>query len=180
MAFWRAAEREVRVDRKHLLRKMFRERRLGFMLDEIMVGSHHFVNDAGPEGEHPMSFEVSWGSRHMMTYLNPLNPRFLSNFLEGTVSVGGLVHQARCQGTLDLLYFTEAAIRYTFTFKDDRGRTFRYIGEKVNIRPWNLHRTHTTCYGTITDLGTGKEISKSILHFELQTLPAFLGSFRLA
>lgn len=168
------------MDRKHLLGKMLRERRLGFMLDEVMVGSHHFVNEAGPQGEHPMSFEVSWGSRRMLPYLNPLNPRFLSNFLEGTVSVGGLVERARCRGTLDLRYFTEAAIRYNFTFKDDQGRALRYIGEKVNIRPWNLHRTHTTCYGTITDLNTNQEISKSILYFELQTLPAFLASFRMA
>ena len=127
-----------------------------------------------------MSFEITWGARRILPYLNPLKMSFMSNFVEGTVSVGGLVQNARCRGTLDLRYFSEAKIRYNFTFKDDQGRALRYIGEKVNIRPWNLHRTHTTCYGTITDLGTGQELSKSILYFELQTMPAFLSSFRLA
>jgi hypothetical protein len=159
---------------------MLRERRLGFMMDELMTGTHHFVNQAGPDGEHPMSFNISWGTRRLAPYLNPLNQRFLSNFVEGTVNVGGLVENARCRGTLDLLYFTESKIRYNFTFKDAAGKAYRYVGEKVNIRPWNLHRTHFTCYGTITDLSTEKEISKSILYFDFQTIPAFLKSFRLA
>jgi hypothetical protein len=162
------------------LRMMLRERRLGFRMNEVMSGSHHFINDAGPPGEHPMSFEVEWGTRHLGTWLNPAGSNFMRNYLEGTVSVGGLVEQAHCHGTLELLYFSQAKIRYTFDFKDDNGTPFQYVGEKVNIRPWNLHRTHTTCYGTITNLDTGKDISKSILYFKLATLPGFAASFRLA
>ena len=96
-----------------------------------------------------------------------------------TVTVGGLVNDAPCRGTLDLAYFTEAKIRYTFDFRDDEGTPYRYIGEKVNLRPWNLHKTHTTCYGTIVNLKTNKEVSKSILYFKFETIPEFMASFRL-
>jgi hypothetical protein len=115
----------------------------------------------------------------MASYLNPLNPGFMSSWLEGTVNVGGLVTDAPCHGTLDLAYFTEAKIRYTFDFKDEKATPYRYVGEKVNLRPWNLHKTHTTCHGTIVNLKTGKEVSKSILYFKFETLPEFLASFRL-
>jgi len=167
------------MDRIELLKKMFKERRLGFMMDEVMSGSHHFTGGAGPEGEHPMEFRVTWGTRHLSPYLNPFGPNFMSNFLEGTLTVGGLVENAPCRGTLDLKYFSEAKIRYSFNFKGPSGEPLSYVGEKVNIRPWNLHRTHTTCYGTITDLKTGKDISRSILYFKLDTIPAFLASVRL-
>jgi hypothetical protein len=53
------------------------------------------------------------------------------------------------------------------------------VGEKVNLRPWNLHKTHTTCYGTITNLKTNQEISKSIVYFKFETVPEFMTSFRL-
>lgn len=145
-----------------------------------MTGTHHFVNAAGPDGEHPMSFHVTWGTRHLASYLRPFQPGFLSSFLEGTVDIGGLVQGAACRGTLDLRYFSEAKIRYCFDFKDEAGRPLHYVGEKVDLRPWNLHRTHTTCYGTVTDIRTGQDISRSILRFELGSLPAFLASFRLA
>ena len=167
------------MDRLSSLMKMLRERRFGFMLDEVMTGTHHFVNKSGPAGEHPMSFRVSWGTRHLASYINPFNPGFMSNWLEGTVTVGGLVTDAPCRGTLDLAYFTEAKIRYTFDFQDDQGTPYRYIGEKVNLRPWNLHKTHTTCYGTIVNLKNNKEVSKSIVYFKFETTPEFMASFRL-
>ena len=80
------------MDRFESFLKMLRERRFGFMMDEVMTGTHHFVNGAGPEGEHPMSFRVTWGTRHAASYFNPFNPGFMSNWLEGTVTVGGLVY----------------------------------------------------------------------------------------
>jgi len=167
------------VDRLGLLKRMLAERRLGFMMDEVMTGTHHFVDGAGPAGEHPLQFRVTWGTRHLGAYLNPFGHNFMSNYLEGRVSVGGLVENAPCRGTLDLKYFTGAKIRYEFDFKDSEGVPYRYVGEKVNLRPWNLHRTHTTCYGTITNLDTGKDISKSIVYFKLDTALDFVKSMRL-
>ncbi len=167
------------MERLELLRKMIEQRRLGFRMSEEMVGSHHFVGDAGPEGEHPMRFRVTWGTRHLLDWLNPLATGFMENFLEGSITVGGLVDDAPCSGTLKLRYLQEASLRYTIDFKAEDEHPYRYQGEKVDIRPWNLHKSHTTCFGTITDLVSGQDISKSILRFELGTLPAFLASFRL-
>ncbi len=159
--------------------KMLEQHRLGFHLTETMSGTHEFVNNAGPEGEHRMKFVVTWGTKHLSNWLNPLSSGFMSNYLEGRIWVGGLVQDAPCHGTLDLRYFKDATLCYTIFFKGDDGTPYRYVGEKVNLRPWNLHRTHTTCYGTITDLDSNKEISRSILYFRLDTAPSFLASFRL-
>ena len=175
----RGLGKDSSMQRLRAIKAMLRQRRIGFMMDEVMTGSHHFVNGAGPEGEHDFSFRVTWGTRHLEDWLNPFGAGFMSNFLQGTVKVGGLVDEAPCQGTLDLRYFQEGSIRYTFDFKDQGGRPLRYLGEKVNIRPWNLHHSHTTCFGTITDLRSGQDVSKSIVYFKFNTLPAFLGSVRL-
>lgn len=161
------------------LRDILHQRRIGFQADEVMTGTHQFLDDAGPPGEHPLEYRVTWGTWDLKEWLNPFGPTFMTNFLEGKVTVGGLVESAPCQGTLELLYFSERKIRYTFEFKDGKGRSYRYIGEKVNILPWNLHRSHTTCYGTITDLESGRDISRSIVYFHLSTMLDFLRSFRL-
>lgn len=155
-----------------------RYQELGFTMVETMIGTHTFFPGFGPSGVHPMHFEVTWGSHDILQWLNPIGSHFLVNFLEGTVSVGGLVKQTICRGSLDLMYFTQAKIRYIFEFSDSRKNTYRYVGEKIHLRPWNIHRTHTTCYGVITDLKTNQPISKSVLRFDLHTLPAFIGSFR--
>jgi hypothetical protein len=173
------AGRSKGVNRLTQLVHMLMQRRVGFLTEEIMTGTHRFVGDAGPPGRHSMYFRITWGNRHLHRFLNPLDAEFLTNFIEGTVTVGGLVEDAPCRGSLELMYFSESKIRYTFSFEDAGGRGYHYIGEKINIRPWNLHRTHTTCYGTITDVESGKLISRSTLHFRLHTLPAFLMSFRL-
>ena len=167
------------MKRLELALDMMHQRRFGFRLDETMSGSHHFVNQAGPDGEHPLSFSVTWGTRHLLDWLNPLSSRFMSNFLQGHISVGGLVTAAPCSGTLDLRYLQEASIRYTIDFKGSDAHPYRYVGEKVNLRPWNLHKTHTTCYGTIVDLVSGEHVSKSIVYFHLASLPTFLASVRL-
>ncbi len=158
---------------------MLMERRVGFKMDEEMKGMHHFVGEAGPPGSFPISFRVTWGPRHIQDFFNPLDPEFLTSGLEGMVSVGGLARNAPCRGMLQLLYFTEGKIRYTFDFNDDRGRPCRYLGEKVGIRPWTIYPAHTTCYGTISEADTGREISKSVVYFKLSSLPSFLMSFRL-
>lgn len=161
------------------LTRMLAEGRVGFAADEVMTGTHQFLAGAGPEGEFTLEFRVTWGARHLGRWLNPFGGEFMTNFLHGRVSVGGLVEGASCQGVLELRYLTEASIRYRFEFSAG-GARYRYLGEKVNIRPWNLHRSHTTCYGTITNLDTGRDISRSIVYFKLSSLPRFLASFRLA
>jgi len=153
--------------------------RTGFRLREVMAGKHEFVSRRGPAGEFPFSFELDWGSDSLADFLNPLHKQnFLLAASEGIIRVGELVDQAPCKGSLELNYFSEAKIRYRMTFAV-KGSRYEYIGEKLGIRPWNLHRTHTTCYGVIHDLEKGHEVSRSITRFDLKSLPGFLSSFHL-
>jgi hypothetical protein len=110
---------------------------------------------------------------------DPRSKEFLASSARGFITVGGLANKADCKGFLKLMYFTERKIRYELDFKGDDGKSYRYAGEKVNIWPWNLHRTHVTCYGTITDTATEKIISSSIVYFPLREIYDFLMSLRL-
>jgi len=167
------------VSRLDIFKNMINERRLGFEIDEEMSGTHHFKIQDKPQGELPMFFKVTWGAKNIGKFLNPMDPEFLAAYLFGRVTIGGFCEDTECRGSLELLYFTEAKIRYTFDFQVE-GERYRYVGEKVNIRPWNLHRTHTTCYGIVRNIKTGDVISESTLHFRFSTIPAFLGSLRPA
>jgi len=160
------------------LRKLIRGEPVGFEMDEVMTGTHRFEGGAGPAGELELTFRVTWGTASLWPYFDPRSPAFLSNCLRGTVTVGGLVENAVCAGKLDLRYFQEGKLRYTFDFVGTGGEPYHFVGEKVGIRPWNLHRTHTTCYGVITD-AAGQVVSRSVTYFRLSAIPAFLRSFRL-
>ena len=152
---------------------------VGFTMTEVMSGAHHFLGKDQPTGDLPFHFTLKWGTVDLARFLNPMAGKaHLTAEAEGHVSVGGLADNVPCDGTLELRYFTEAKIRYTFTF-DKGDKSYRNVGVKINIRPWNLHRTHTTCYGTIWDTATGSEISRSIVYFKFNTIPGFLTSFRL-
>ncbi|MCC6748666.1 MAG: hypothetical protein IT371_13480 [Deltaproteobacteria bacterium] len=169
-----------------------RPRRLGFHVSERMTGTHRTLRELEPlepvspslgrpirvGSELPFSFEVRWGHPDLVHYLNPLKGDFTKALLEGTVTAGGLCTAAPLRGTLDFRYVSEALIRYAFEF-EAHGRRFRYVGEKRDLRPWNLHRTHTTCHGTIADVATGQVISDSVVYFDLKELPSLVGSFRL-
>ena len=158
---------------------MFRERRLGFALDEVMIGYHRFEPGFGPAGPLPMEFRVTWGTKNLRQYLDPKGDRFLVNDLHGRVSIELLCCDVPCGGTLEFRYLSEHEIRYAFDFQAD-SKMYHYVGEKVNIWPWNLPVSHTTCFGTLVEAETGKLVSRSVTHFRLRTLPAFLASFRLA
>jgi hypothetical protein len=130
-------------------------------------------------GEYPMEFRVTWGHPRMERFLNPLGGEFMVADLAGVVDVGGLCTAAACQGRLELRYLQEAKLRYVFDFEHD-GKRYHFVGEKRNLRPWNLHRTHTTCYGELRDADSGILLSESVTYFRLRTAPAFMASFRLA
>jgi hypothetical protein len=160
-------------------RNMLKEKRLGFKLDEIMSGEHSFEPGFGTPGSHPMKFEVTWGPKDLGQWINPFADSFFKQELAGTVSIGGLCDKASCQGALELNYFSERKIRYTFEF-EAKGKGYRYVGEKVNIRPWNLPVSHTTCFGRVTEKKTGRLVSTSVTYFRLYTTPLFIASMRLA
>lgn len=158
--------------------KNIKQDHLGFKIDEVMTGTHRFVGGTGPEGEFPMEFKVAWGPTNVRKWANPNDDDFMTQPMKGTVTVGGLCTDTPCEGTLFLRYFSDHRIRYEFDFavKDVE---YHYAGEKVNIWPWNLPVSHTTCFGVITEAATNRLISRSVTFFRLRTLLGFIGSFRL-
>ena len=128
-------------------RAMIAEGRVGFRIDEAMIGEHEFEPKFGSPEKRPMEFRVTWGPRHIFQWANPAHHRFMVSELEGMVTIDGLCHHTPCTGSLELRYLKDHAIRYTFGFKQG-SQSYKYIGEKIrNIRLWNLPRSHTTCFG---------------------------------
>jgi len=158
---------------------MLTERRVGFQMDEVMTGTHRFEPEFGPSDEKFMEFRAAWGPKHASEFFNPLGGKFMYNDLNGYVDIEGLCQNTPMNGSLELNYFTEAKIRYTFEFEVD-GKEYLYVGEKRDIRPWNLHRTHTTCYGVLSEKLSGRVVSRSITYFRFKTAPKFMLSFRFA
>ena len=151
---------------------------VGFKMDEVMSGEHEFEPGLGPPGRRPLVFKVTWGAKNLANWLTPGGESFMRGPLEGTISVDGLCADAPCKGTLELRYFDEHKIRYAFEFEVS-GKRYGFVGEKVNIWPWNLPFSHTTCFGRLTEVETGKLVSTSVTHFRAVSAPAFLLSFRL-
>ncbi|MCH2045491.1 MAG: SDR family oxidoreductase [Saprospiraceae bacterium] len=152
---------------------------LGFRIEEIMSGEHEFEPDFGNPGKRAMEFTVRWGPNSFLDWINPMGESFLVNDLSGTVSIEGLCQDAPCSGTLELKYFDEQKIIYTFEFQVD-GVLYVFRGEKRDIYPWNLSTSHTCCFGELSRKESGDLISTSVTHFHLNTLPSFLASFQLS
>jgi hypothetical protein len=152
---------------------------MGFHVNEVMTGQHEFEPGFGEPGKRRMEFRVRWGTDDLLTWLNPRGERFMVNDLEGTVSIDGLCADAPCSGTLALRYLADQTLRYTFEF-EVAGVPYRFVGEKVHLRPWNLAWSHTTCFGRLVRTDTGALVSTSITHFRWRTVPSFLSSLRLA
>jgi hypothetical protein len=152
---------------------------IGFKMDEIMVGTHTFSDRPLASPQLPMNFSITWGNDNLLKFVNPGSDEFLFSCAKGFITVGGMANKADCIGTLKLMYFSERKIRYELDFKGDDGKAYKYIGEKVNLWPWNLHKTHMTCYGTITDNESGKVVSTSVVYFPFRELLNFIMSARL-
>ena len=90
----------------------------------------------------------------------------------------GLCEKVACKGTLELRYFDQHRLIYTLDF-DAAGKRYRFVGEKVNIWPWNLLTSHTTCFGRLIEQDSGKLVSTSVTYFHLVRAPEFAASFRL-
>jgi hypothetical protein len=158
------------------LREMLSKTRIGFAIKEVMSGSHEFSPGQGPTGRMFMEFQVRWGAPDLKKCWQSQDWIWV-NELDGRVTVAGLCDQAACPGRLEMRYLRDASIRYVFDFEAN-GMAYRYVGEKVNIKPWNLPVSHTTCFGTLVEADSGKLISTSLLHFRLRGLPRFLTSIR--
>ncbi len=161
---------------KDLLDRL-RHGRFGFRLTEDMSGWHEFLPGRGPEGRLPFSFHVDWGVDRLGDCVARDGGLHFVQSLAGTVTVGGLCGPVPCQGTLDLRYLADARLVYDFTFTANDVK-YRWVGQKVNVRPWNLPVSHTTCFGTLTEVKSGRLVSRGVVHFRLATVPAFVLSAR--
>ena len=98
---------------------------------------------------------------------------------KGSVTIDGLCYGIPCKGSLALRYFEDHTVRYDFGFALE-GQSYKYLGEKKNIRLWNLPWSHTTCFGRLVLEETGEVVSTSVTHFRMHTLPRFITSIRPA
>jgi hypothetical protein len=154
---------------------------LSFTITETMSGLHHFVDPArGDANDRRFYFRLDWGARRG-GQLNPFGPEFLVFDAAGQILVDGLTTgEVPCTGTLELDYFGRHTITYALDFEVD-GERYHFVGEKVDVNPLHpimLVKTHTTCYGTLTD-STGTIVSRSVTHFEPSAIVPFITSFRL-
>jgi len=150
----------------------------GYEIDEVMTGVHEFEPGVGLPGKRFMEFTATWGAVDLPRVFDPRSDDFLVHSLHGRVTVEGLCEDTPCHGKLELRYFHDQTIRYTFEFAA-AGVAYRYVGEKVHIWPWNLPWSHTTCFGRLVRVSDGKLVSTSVTHFRLSSAPRFLASFRL-
>ena len=151
-----------------------------FQITETMRGVHHFVNPSqGTAEDHDFYFTIDWRSSLFRAF-NPLGPAFMVFEAKGVIFVDGLTPgEVPCEGVLKVDYILSKTIRYTLDFEIG-GKRFQYVGEKIDVdlsQPWLLVKTHTTCYGKIVG-EKGDVISRSVAHFEPQTMVPFLTSFR--
>lgn len=154
---------------------------LAFSVTETMRGVHHFVDPArGTAVDRPIRFRIDWGAP-IRTSLNPLSGQFMRHRAAGEFYAEALTpHPVACEGTFVVDYFGQHKITYDLRFPCE-GERFRFVGEKIDVwlrRPLQLVKTHTTCYGTVTN-GAGVIVSRSVLHFPLETMRSFLLSLRL-
>ncbi len=158
---------------------MFGRRKLGWKTHEFGCGTHRFLGDGGPPGALPIRLELDLRIGSLRDFVNPLALPAVSGVMacEGTVSAEGLAQDAPCSGTLEMRLLTERVLRYALSFQGDDGETYRFFGEKPDLRLRNLYRTLFTLHGAIHD-AEGKEISRSTLFFYRGT-PAFMANQRL-
>lgn len=154
---------------------------LQFRATELMTGQHHFVDPAlGAPSDQPCHFRLTWGGPASQM-LNPLRRAAIRYDAAGTIHFAGLTAgDVPCRGTIAIDYARAHQIDYDLAF-DVGGTHYRFHGEKTGVnplRPIELVKTHTTCYGTLAT-ADGRVVSRSVIHFLPETLSSFVKSFRL-
>jgi len=173
---------------------------IGFKIKEKMSGH----DNTGQKFE----FNVTWGTsdikkrlKRQIKALFPPRPDLTDEeagplvfSLEGDVTFKGGTYP--CSGHLVIDYFDTHTITYIFKFRrkvlggqyneyeysayeDLLYEDLLYVGEKVNIKPWNLLTSHTTCFGTVTREKNDELIARTLTFFKFRTVPKFLTSIRL-
>lgn len=145
----------------------------GFQVSETMKGTHQLV---GGSERRPIRFDATWSCPSLARLVDPQHPEFFTFDMTGTITAEGLCEGKSLDGYLSVEYFSEARIRYAFSFQAN-GVNHRFEGAKDGMRPWNLHRTHTILNGEIRTT-PNELVSTARLSFSLFDLPAMALSFR--
>lgn len=150
------------------------------IFSETMTGIHEFCDDSIMfEGiKLPMEFNIDCCVHDLKQFLNPHSGNFMVANIDGTISIKDVCENVPCEGRMYLRYLSDQTIKYVIEFEAD-GVDYEYVGKKVNIKPWNLLTSHTTCFGTLTNAKTGELVSTSVTYFRLRTSYKFLSSFGL-
>ncbi|MCK9596160.1 hypothetical protein M0R19_03180 [Candidatus Pacearchaeota archaeon] len=152
-----------------------------FEAKEILRGFGYFKGIHTKEPiKVPIKLNLTWNS-DLLSFINPIHIGFLRAYVDGTIQIDD--EEFTLFGTLTLKYFEDNSIEYHLfienfikksSTKDSECLTF--IGKKINIKPWNLLFSHTTCFGTL--LQNNELIADCYLFFNLKDLFPFLKSFK--
>lgn len=154
---------------------------ISFTITENMHGYHHFVDSEYVSViNRPFHFKINWGAP-IISAINPKSHYFMQYKALGKLFVGGLTSEyVSCRGSLVIDYFKTHKIIYNLKF-EAKNETFNYVGKKTSVKlsnPLELIKTHTTCYGKITNTNN-KIISYSVAHFKKEELLPFIRSFKI-
>ena len=133
---------------------------------EYGVGKHRILTEDKAMNEKPIRFDLDLIVDSFSDFCNsaPGNETYGVIDCQGFFHADGLVRRSKCYGKLELRVFSEKKLRYTLFFDGENGRHYKYVGEKVNISPWNLMISFFTCYGTIYDSETLAHVSESTVY----------------
>ena len=153
--------------------------RLRLRFDETMSGTH--VPVSGPQAGTalPFSFHIDCEGTGLDRYLNFFDSDFLCHKIQGTVHASGLASAAALEGDLALRYLREQKIYYSFLFDSDDGRRLSFSGEKRDIYPWNIWKSHFELFGAIREVETGDTLSTVEARFAYADLTRYMQSFRV-
>lgn len=149
-------------------------------MSESMVGWH---DDDEWGNLLEFRFDVGWTTRNLGEWLANLCAGELVCDMEGTVYAERITD---CPVPIEngrmVIDYSAGYISYEFEFEVG-GRCFRYIGEKADIRPMTLPRSHMQCFGEIIELKPWNlcydHVAQSITYFRWRDVPSFIGSARI-
>jgi len=156
--------------------------RVGFIFSERMTGSYRLTAQNGeakkvdlPFGnngrELPIEFELDATAKRLERFM--FNP---TTRIRGNIYMEGLGRHVPIEGTLSIPLLLKRKIIYDFTFEAEKGKTYRFSGEK-NVRITSPLDTMTTLPGRIMD-ENGKEVATATVRFNVRKdLIPFIRSF---
>lgn len=151
----------------------------GFEFTEVMEGYHYMP--AVKKESMPLKFTLKWGTENLKDTLNPNSNRYLQFAAAGILEADGIVTGGTRTFGLIHLNYPENIIQYMLQFKSaERPPVNDYVlvGEKMNIKWYNLPYSHTTCYTTIVN-GADQLISRGVAFFKMKNALSFIKSFKI-